>query len=73
MRCNFFIDSNPCCFQYGFGAFLKACCLDVISCEEHDKIKNAGPIPPGGAIGKHNFCPNNAKHAHQLASGASGT
>ena len=43
-------------------------CLDLISCDEHDELENNGPLV-GGAMGKHHFCPNDAAHAHQLASG----
>ena len=67
------LDSNsPCCFRYGFGARMVPCCMEVISCEEHseilENIEENGPMV-GGAIGKHKSCPNDAAHAHQLASG----
>ena len=67
------LDSNsPCCFRYGFGARMVPCCMEVISCEEHseilENIEENGPMV-GGAIGKHQSCPNDAAHAHQLASG----
>ena len=44
------------------------CCLNLISCNEHDELENNGPLL-GGAMGKHHFCPNDAAHAHQLVSG----
>jgi len=65
------IEENPCCFRYGFGQFQVPCCFEKISCEEHDRLleeqKEHGP-PPGGAMGKHHFCPRDAAHAHQLLS-----
>jgi hypothetical protein len=68
---NFFIDPNPCCFRYGFGAHMVPCCLNLISCDEHDELENNGTlnVEDGGAMGKHHFCPNDAAHAHQLVSG----
>ena len=48
------------------------CCMEVITCDEHSEIlkqiEENGPMV-GGAIGKHQTCPNDAAHAHQLASG----
>ena len=48
------------------------CCMEVISCDKHaeilENIEENGPMV-GGAIGKHQSCPNDAAHAHQLASG----
>ena len=48
------------------------CCLKIISCDEYSNIledmEKNGPML-GGAIGKHECCPKNAAHAHQLASG----
>jgi hypothetical protein len=47
------------------------CCFNVITCEEHDALleeqEEHGP-PLGGAMGKLNFCPRDAAHAHQLLS-----
>ena len=68
IRCKYFIDQNPCCFRYGFGARLVPCCFELISCDEHGELENNGPLV-GGAIGKHHFCPTDAAHAHQLVSG----
>ena len=53
------------------------CCLKIISCEEYAKIlkdvKGNGlehwKQITGGAIGKHESCPKDAAHAHQLPSG----
>ena len=49
------------------------CCLNVISCEEHDRLieENARNQMLGGAIGKHHYCPENAEEAHQILSGGS--
>ena len=48
------------------------CCMEVITCDEHSEIlkqiEENGPMV-GGAIGKHQTCPNDAAHAHKLASG----
>ena len=48
------------------------CCLSIIAKEEHDQILNGsqqnGPLL-GGAVGKHQQCPNDAEHAHRLLSG----
>ena len=48
------------------------CCMEVITCDEHSEIlkqiEENGPMV-GGAIGKHQSCPNDAAHAHQIASG----
>jgi len=47
------------------------CCFNIITCEEHDALleeqEEHGP-PVGGAMGKLNFCPRDAAHAHQLLS-----
>ena len=41
------------------------CCLKVISCNEHEKVKDAGGPGVGGAIGKKSGrCPNDAEEAH---------
>lgn len=39
----------------------------MISCDEHGQLKDSPMV--GGAIGKHHFCPRDAAHAHELASG----
>ena len=44
------------------------CCLNVITCEEHDRLVQ-GPPMVGGAIGKHHYCPANAGEAHRIVSG----
>ena len=31
-----------CCFRYGFGARAIPCCLETITCEEHDKLVEDG-------------------------------
>jgi len=63
---------NPvdCCFRYGFGARAIPCCLETISCEEHDKLVEENKVNPiaGGAFGKHKICPKDAAEAHTLAS-----
>ena len=58
---------NECCFQYGFGSRMIPCCLNVITCEEHDRMVQGPPLL-GGAIGKHHYCPENAGEAHQILS-----
>ena len=35
---------------------------------KYDQNKDNGPLV-GGAIGKHQFCPKDAAHAHELVSG----
>ena len=53
------------------------CCLKIISCEEYAKIlkdANGNGLEHwkqirGAAIGKHESCPKDAAHAHQLPSG----
>ena len=45
------------------------CCMELISREKHDEIKNSENPLAGGAVGKHHFCPKDAAHAHQLVSG----
>ena len=67
------LDSNSeCCFRYGLGSRLVPCCLKIISCDEYSNIledmEKNGPML-GGAIGKHENCPKDAAHAHQLATG----
>ena len=64
---------DQCCFQYGFGSRMIPCCLNMISCEEHDRLVEENARNPilGGAIGKHHYCPENAEEAHQILSGGS--
>ena len=64
-------SSSHCCFRYGFGAQAKPCCLETISCEEHDKLIEENKENPiaGGAFGKHKVCPKDAEEAHKLISG----
>merc|ERR1712061_582618 len=58
-------SNSPCCFRYGFGARMVPCCMEVISCDKHaeilENIEENGPMV-GGAIGKHQSCPNDAAH-----------
>ena len=60
-----------CCFRYGLGAFAKPCCLENITCEEHDKLVEENKVNPiaGGSFGKHKVCPKDAEEAHLIASG----
>jgi len=64
--------SNPdaCCFRYGFGARAAPCCLETITCEEHDQLVEENKVNPivGGSFGKHKVCPKDAAEAHRLAS-----
>ena len=61
-------SSADCCFRYGFGARAIPCCLETITCEEHDQlVKNE--LVAGGSFGKHKFCPKDAAEAHRLVSG----
>ena len=64
-------SSSECCFRYGFGAQAIPCCLETITCDEHDKLVEENKETPitGGAFGKHKFCPKDAEEAHQLLSG----
>jgi len=61
---------SDCCFRYGFGAFATPCCLENITCEEHDKLVEENKVNPiaGGSFGKHKVCPKDAEEAHRLAS-----
>ena len=63
-------SSGDCCFRYGFGARAIPCCLETITCEEHDKLVEDSKENPvvGGAFGKHSFCPKDAAEAHLLIS-----
>ena len=47
------------------------CCLNMISCEEHDRLVEENTRMWGGAIGKHHYCPESAEEAHQILSGGS--
>ena len=62
---------SDCCFRYGLGAFSKPCCLETITCEEHDQLVEENKVNPiaGGSFGKHKVCPKDAEEAHRLASG----
>lgn len=62
--------STDCCFRYGFGARAIPCCLQTITCEEHDKLVEDNKENPiaGGAFGKHKVCPKDAAEAHRLIS-----
>ena len=64
-------SSSVCCFRYGFGAQAIPCCLETITCDEHDKLVEENKENPiaGGAFGKHKVCPKDAEEAHQLLSG----
>ena len=64
-------SSSECCFRYGFGAQAIPCCLETITCDEHDKLLEENKENPiaGGAFGKHKVCPKDAEEAHQLLSG----
>ena len=64
-------SSGDCCFRYGFGARAIPCCLETITCEEHDKLVEDNKENPiaGGAFGKHTTCPKDAAEAHRLISG----
>ena len=63
-------SSDECCFQYGFGARAIPCCLETITCEEHEKLVEDNKENPivGGAFGKHTSCPKDAAEAHRLIS-----
>jgi len=63
-------SSGDCCFRYGFGARAIPCCLETITCEEHDKLVEDSKENPiaGGAFGKHTTCPKDAAEAHRLIS-----
>ena len=52
---------------------MRPCCLEVITCDEHDQLKfqNAGKPMLGGNIGEHHYCPKNAEEAHEIVSGSS--
>ena len=60
-----------CCFRYGLGARATPCCLETITCEEHDELVEENKVNPivGGSFGKHKVCPKDAAEAHQLVSG----
>ena len=62
-----------CCFRYGFGARATPCCLETITCDEHDKLVEENKVKPivGGGFGKHKICPKDAEEAHRLVSGLS--
>ena len=62
---------SDCCFRYGLGAFSKPCCLETITCEEHDQLVEDNKVNPiaGGSFGKHKVCPKDAEEAHRLVSG----
>ena len=70
IRLTYFVDQNPCCFRYGFGARAIPCCFETITCEEHDKLVEDSKENPiaGGAFGKHKTCPKDAVEAHRLVS-----
>jgi len=59
-----------CCFRYGLGARATPCCLETITCEEHDELVEENKVNPivGGSFGKHKVCPKDAAEAHQLVS-----
>ena len=71
IRCIYFIEPNPCCFRYGLGARAIPCCLETITCDEHDKLVEDSKTNPivGGSFGKHKTCPIDAAEAHLLVSG----
>ena len=53
------------------GARATPCCLETITCEEHDELVEENKVNPivGGSFGKHKVCPKDAAEAHQLVSG----
>jgi len=52
---------------------MKPCCLNIISCDEYEKIVEGyeinGPMV-GGEVGKHHYCPNDADEADRLLEGS---
>ena len=65
------MSPSDCCFRYGLGSGAKPCCLETITCDEHDKLVEDSKTNPivGGSFGKHETCPTDADEAHRLLSG----
>ena len=61
------LETDRCCFSIGHGSRMVPCCLKIIDCEEYDKYEET--YWPGGAIGEHRHCPEDAEKAQRLISG----
>ena len=68
-------EPEECCFEYGFGSFQTPCCLNIITCTEHENKYPPGSVhPPGGNNGRiKGKCPIDPAEAHNILSARTDT
>eukprot|EP00397_Hematodinium_sp_SG-2012_P004005 GEMP01004016.1.p1 GENE.GEMP01004016.1~~GEMP01004016.1.p1 ORF type:complete len:959 (+),score=92.99 GEMP01004016.1:23-2899(+) len=56
---------SGCCFQIGFGSWMRPCCFDTQPMEQAICLEKMEPRL-GGAFGWSSVCPDDADHAHKM-------